>query len=168
VRSGGRQHDESTTEAARIERIGAGAEQCERQCVESESERSQRCAEVRTGSEPHECMTRERGRRDEGSEVSHGYGKRNQYDRRVNPVGQHLAVTVIVQQESNCDRGAQEEQREPGQARREHGEESLHSGQRAPRGGREVADSRVAGATPFGRSHGHTRPSADYRARGVC
>jgi len=87
MRSARREHYESPPEAARVERICARAEQCERQCIESENERSQRCAEVRTGSEPDECVTRERRRRDDGSEVSHGYDKRNQYDRRVNPGG---------------------------------------------------------------------------------
>ncbi len=103
ARSRRRQHYESTSEAARVERIGAGAEQRQRQCVESENERSHRCAEIRTGGKPDERVTRERCRRDDGSEISHGYDKRNQYDEHVNPVGQRLAMKVVVQQEGNCD-----------------------------------------------------------------
>src|SRR5688572_3434650 len=57
VRSGRRQYDESTSEAACVERISAGAEQCERQCIECENERSHRGTEVRTDGKPDECVT---------------------------------------------------------------------------------------------------------------
>ena len=58
------------------------------------------------------CDTRAPHNRDDGREVSHGYKKRNQDYSRVNPAGYGIPVAIVVEDERDSNRSAQQQQRE--------------------------------------------------------